>query len=346
MGEDWGLREVGCPGGGRLTGMSEQNLLPAYLIVGTDGLKRQKALEKLRARVSQVCDLDFNSDSFVGGEASGDEIVGACLTLPFASDVRLVVVTDVDQMLKADSEALVSYLKEPCPTTVLCMVAEGLKKTTRLYKAAAAVGKTAVIGCDPLKKYELPAQVRQMATAYGFVLSADGAARLVELVGENTVHIDAELKKLSVSHVGNQPVGPREVEALVARTSQAKTWDFTDAFANRDLQGCLKVLGTMESASPYALMAACENRLRELLICHGLARRGIKDVKSWATYFKAPEWRYKNHYGWAKKWGTSELRRSLSSARDCERAMKSTSDAMGVFLDWLVDTVVKKPTRS
>ena len=49
MGEDWGLREVGCPGGGRLTGMSEQNLLPAYLIVGTDGLKRQKALEKLRA---------------------------------------------------------------------------------------------------------------------------------------------------------------------------------------------------------------------------------------------------------------------------------------------------------
>ena len=78
----------------RYTGpMAEKDaLLSAYLINGEDELKRETVLKRLRARISKLGDIDFNCDTFDGETASGGDIVSACNTMPFASDVRLVVV--------------------------------------------------------------------------------------------------------------------------------------------------------------------------------------------------------------------------------------------------------------
>ena len=60
------------------------------------------------------------------------------------------------------------------------------------YKAAAKHGKSAVIDCAPLKRYELPKTVRSMAVGHGVTLTEGAAAKIVELVGEDTVHLDNE----------------------------------------------------------------------------------------------------------------------------------------------------------
>ena len=216
--------------------MTDTNaLLPAYLINGEDELKRETVLKRLHARIAKLGDIDFNHDVFHGESASGDDIVSACNTVPFASDVRLVVVHAADALKKSDAEALVMYLSEPSPSTVLCLVARKLAKNTRLYKAVAAVGKKAVIDCAPMKKYELPKTVRAMAVTHGITLDDAAAQHLIELVGENTVHLDAELKKLALSHTaGGRPLGVAEVDAMVSRTAEVKPWEFVDAFAARD----------------------------------------------------------------------------------------------------------------
>ncbi|HJH74953.1 MAG TPA: hypothetical protein OIL86_13630 [Eggerthellaceae bacterium] len=138
----------------------EAPLLPVYLIVGEDALKRDAVMKRLRARLSALGDLSFNADEFNGETALGGDVVAACNTVPFASPVRLVEVRAADKLKKADAEALVSYLSSPSGSTVLALVAEKLAKNTRLYKAVAAHGKTAVIDCAPLKRNELPKTVR------------------------------------------------------------------------------------------------------------------------------------------------------------------------------------------
>ncbi|MFR4803646.1 MAG: DNA polymerase III subunit delta [Eggerthellaceae bacterium] len=95
--------------------------MPAYLINGEDELKRETVLKRLHARIAKLGDIDFNHDVFHGESASGDDIVSACNTVPFASDVRLVVVHAADALKKSDAEALVTYLSEPSPSTVLCL---------------------------------------------------------------------------------------------------------------------------------------------------------------------------------------------------------------------------------
>lgn len=312
-------------------------LLPAYLVVGEDALKRETVIKRLRTRLEKLGDLSFNSDDFDGETATGDEIVSACNTMPFASPVRLVYVRNAEKLKKADSEPLVAYLKAPSESTVLALEAEKLAKSTRLYKAVAAVGAKAVITCAAPKSWELPKQVRAMATSHGIVMTEGAASALVELVGEDTVHLDAELKKIALAHQGTDAVTDREVRALVARTSEVKPWNFTDAFADRNLARCLTLLSMMESASPLQLIALCTGRIRELMCAQSLNARG--EGGALAKTLGVADWRVKNHRTQARRFTPAELRRALATARDAEQAMKSGADADQVFQDWVVATL-------
>ena len=297
----------------------EAPLLPVYLIVGEDALKRDAVMKRLRARLSALGDLSFNADEFNGETALGGDVVAACNTVPFARPVRLVEVRGADKLKKADAEALVSYLSSPSGSTVLALVAEKLAKNTRLYKAVAAHGKTAVIDCVTL---------------------TEGAARaLVDLVGENTVHLDSELKKIALAHRGTDAVNEHEIMGLVARTAEVKPWEFVDALAARDARKCLLLLGRMESVSPHALLAMCTTRLRELVCARALADRG--NPRGVAAALKMPDWRCKNHAAWARGFTAAELRRAIVSARDTERAMKSGADAQAAFLDWVLSVTAR-----
>ena len=316
---------------------SNKPLLPAYLVVGEDALKRRTVIERLRTRVAQEGSLEFNHDEFDGEKASGSDIVGACNTLPFASSLRLVEVTNAEKLAKADSEALVAYLAIPNESTVLAIMAEKLAKNTRLYKAVNAIGSTAVIDCTPPKRYELVKNVRAMAVGRGFTMNDSAAQKLVELVGEDTVRIDNELRKIALAHQTNDAVTEREVERLVARTSEAKPWEFVDAFSARDARRCLRLLPLLPSSSPYALIAMCTNRLRELICARSLSQRG--EAGRIAETLKMPAWRCKNHVAWARGFAPGALERALVSARDCERAMKSGSNPDEAFLNWVLSIV-------
>lgn len=317
-----------------------ERLLGAYLIVGEDELKRQRVLERLRKRVAALGDLEFNHDEFDGDTATGTDIAAACNTLPFASEMRLVEVRNGDGLKAAEQAVLVSYLSAPCQTTVLAFSAPKLAKNTKLYKAFAALGKQAVIDCSPMKRYELVRAIRSMAVGYGFTLTESAATLLVELAGEDTVRLDFELQKLSAAAQGSDPIGPREVEALVARTTEAKPWELVDAVAERNLKKALVLLGLMEDA-PLKLLAMCTARFRELACAKSLAARG--ESARLAEALGMPAWRVKNHGAWARNYSDGEIRRAFSSSRDCEQAMK-TGAGEEAFVDWLI-AVMGQPSR-
>jgi len=234
---------------------------------------------------------------------------------------------------------IIDYLKAPNETTVLALVASGLAKNTRLYKAAAVFGKTAIIDCAPIKRRDLPARVRAMATSHGVAMTDSAAHALIDLVGENTVALDAELKKLALAHRGTDPINDNEVAAMVSRTAEVKPWEFVDAFSGRNLKKCLLLRSRMKSASSYALLAMCVTRVRELMTAQSLMSRG--QVRSLPAVLHAPDWRVKNHVAWARGFTADELRSALYRARDAERAMKSGADPEQTFQDWYLRTIAR-----
>ncbi len=315
----------------------DTELLPVYLIVGDDELKRTHVMSRLRTRMERFCDFAFNYDELDAQLCCGEDILAACNTVPFAGEKRLVYVYHVEKLKKADADQVIDYLQRPSATTVLALQAEKLAKNSRLYKAILKISKTAIIECDTPKSYELARIVRAMGPTHGITLTDDAVQKLIELIGDNTVRLDNEIQKIALAHNGNQAVNEKEVESLVARTSQIKPWEFVDAFSARDLQKCISYFGKMESSSPYSLLPMCVNRIRELMCAQSYRRRG--NMGQFASALGLPDWRVKHHDNWAQRFTRRELMNALLTSRNAEQAMKSGRDPDTVFLDWIIATL-------
>ena len=311
--------------------------LAAYLVVGEDELKREAVLKRLNDRFDAMGDRAFNSDVIDGSGAEEGTIVAACQTAPFLSPMRLVVVKNADKLRKPQVQNLVAYLKSPADTTVLVLIADKLAKNSALYKAVARVGAKAIIACDPPKARDLPRLVQNMAAQQGTAFSPAAVSRLIELVGEDTVHLNAEVEKIALAHRGSEEVTEGEVLTLVAPVAEVKPWEFLDAFSARDLKRTLAYWRRMPSVSAIGMVAMVATRLRELICAQTLDKRG--EGGRLAEVLGKQSWQVKNHLRWARGFGEGALARALSGLMEAEWAMKSGGDADAVFVDWLLATL-------
>ena len=294
------------------------DLLPAYLIVGADELKRDAAVRRLRSRV-----LDGASLQEPG------QLISSAQTMPFCADFRLVIVNGAGELAKPVSEAVVSYLADPNPQCVLCLVAEKLAKNTRLYKAVAKVGPHSVIDCAPLKRWELPPYVVKLAQRRGLSMDNAAAQELVERVGESTVALDNQIATLAqlVGDAGRITLA--DVEANVAQIAEVSPWAFADAVCERNAPRAMEMLNLMKAPSLVFLHSVLVGRLRELICAKSLDARGA--ASGLARELGRQSWQVKNHVRWSRAFGEEELVELLGQAAVCERALKGSQDSEAAF---------------
>ncbi|WP_417571271.1 DNA polymerase III subunit delta [Parolsenella catena] len=305
------------------------DLLPAYLIVGADELKRDAAVRRLRSRVPADM-ADFNLDELDGAslEEPG-QLISSAQTMPFCADFRLVIVNGAGELAKPVSEAVVSYLADPNPQCVLCLVAEKLAKNTRLYKAVAKVGPHSVIDCAPLKRWELPPYVVRLAQKRGLSMDNAAAQELVERVGESTVALDNQIATLAqlVGDAGRITLA--DVEANVAQIAEVSPWAFADAVCERNAPRAMEMLNLMKAPSLVFLHSVLVGRIRELICAKSLDARGA--ASGLARELGRQSWQVKNHVRWSRAFGEEELVELLGQAAVCERALKGSQDSEAAF---------------
>ena len=326
-------------------------LLRAYLIVGTDELKRKEALGRLKNYVDSGL-AAFNLDERVASASmDAQEIISSLSQFAMGAPIRLVIIEQADKLPKAVSESIINYLENPNPTCTLTLVADSLAKTTRLYKAVAKQGEKAVISCEPLNRRELPGHVVKIASKRGGNITMDAAEELVSRVGESTTMLETQIRTL-IALSNGIPITRDFVEAHVTRTAEVKPWDFLDAYANRDARRAMKLYNIMSVDSELGLLSLVEVRLREIQCARSLSARGCQDrlAEALADYDNIPvkhdsskkarrpkqAWQLRNHMRWANKWSDADIAHALASCAECERLLKSSSNKDGVFVDFLI----------
>lgn len=316
------------------------NILSIHLAVGDDDLKRAEVIERLKARMEQDDDLSFDYDDFNGETCTGSDIVSACETIPFMAERRLVTVRNGEKLRKADIEALLAYAQSPSDTTVLALSFEKLAKSTKLYKAIAALGKTAVIECSLPKGKELEKKVSSMASTYGMRMDMNAAGLLIEYVGTDTVFLNNEIEKIALICADKQCISIDDVKEYVQATADVKPWKFLEPFSERNLLASLKWLESARGVSPHALVPQCANRIRELICVKSLEKRGAAaSLPSELGLSSAESWKVKNHIRYARQFSADELREALVALRETEKTMKTGADADEAFRLWVVETL-------
>jgi DNA polymerase-3 subunit delta len=320
------------------------SLLPAYLVVGADQLKRETAVTRLKARLDQGL-AAFNLDErTASSDMDPTDIAISLNTLPLGESFRLVLIHDANKLPKPVSETIVSYLTNPNPGCVLCLVAETLAKNTRLYKAVAKVGKRSVIDCTPLKTRDLPSYLMKHAQAMGIMLDARAAAELVSRVGESTVLLDQQLKTLREICAQTGRIELRDVETHVARTAEVKPWEFLDKVASGDSRRALELYRHMQNPSHLALLTLIVRRVRELICARSLMDRGQE--RGVAQALGRQEWQVRSVVQAARRFSVSQLVDVLAACATCERELKGGADGETSFLRLVLFICNPQPARA
>lgn len=209
-------------------------LKPVYLLSGTDRPKIEEALRRLRARVGEG-----GSEVLSAAEMSGEDAVATC-NAPglFAVGARAVVVQHVESWKAADVKAVVSYLADPAPSTVLALVGSGIKKDSPLAKACAKTGE--LLFYD-VPKSKLPNWAAERFRALGGNADRDACRLLVELLGDNVTELETEIEKL-VTWAGGETIDAGAVEALAAGRAEVPIFALTDAWGARDVPAVLRAV--------------------------------------------------------------------------------------------------------
>ena len=306
--------------------------MPVYLITGSDGPKVETAIARLRSHFEVE-----SIETVTALDTPAAAAVGLCNAGSLFGDARLIVVTDVDGVKAdrgrrggwkaADVEAITGYLESPAPATVLTLVAGELKSSSALWKAAEKAGR--VLSYD-VAKGKLQSWVADQFKQRGVRAEPEAVAALLQLVGDDLRALKTEVDKIA-TWAGDEPIGEREVEALVAPNADVPIYELTEAWSERDSARALALSETIFENDPKPrrdvaprLAGSLASHLGRLRALKQLAAEGVKP-KGAAERLKLHPFRAQKLYLQAESFSAEELDEAVVQLAALDGALKGQS---------------------
>lgn len=340
--------------------MADAKLLPAYLAVGKDELKRRRVLERFRARLDGTF-ADFDFDEVTASKEMDGEALARLLAsldqFPMGAGQRLVVVREAQELPKFAMDALTDYLSEPNPDASLLLLAEKLDRRSRLYKAVQGLGRQAVMDCEAPSGRDLSGQVGAMASELGLSLDYEATRELIDRVGKDPVMLSRTLRTIRELAPDARRIDRRFIEGSVSRVESPGPWIVADAVAARDVGAALRALNAMGPGDAIAVFSLVSQRLRELLVAREQdSRIGAQELARLINEVQPRRadgrpgrprqaWQVKNHLRDSRRFTRAELVEGLADALACEAALKGSQDSESALVSWVLGLCVGATAR-
>jgi len=309
-------------------------LKPVYLLTGSDRPKIEVALQRLRRHF-----LPESIELTTAQELPGTGVAAICNAGSLFGDARLVVVEHVDGVRSTDgrlargwkvtdTKAVEEYLASPAPSTTLALVAEELKKDAALYKAC---GKTGTVLDFAVAKKSLVSWVSQQFAARGARVEPEASAALVQLVGEDLQQLASEVDKLA-TWAGGEPIGEREVEALVPALAETSDYKLVDVWSQQDTAALLVLSEEIFDRDPKAsreVSARLSARFGGQVLAVARAKR-LKEAGVSVAAAQKPlglryDWQARRAYAQAEAFSQTELDDAVVRLAELDLALKGKS---------------------
>ena len=222
------------------------------LLYGSEPAPMAARVAELRA-VLLVAGMEaFNHERFAGRDLEGlSPVLEACHQLPMMAERRLVELSDPETVGKgrggggkAMIDALVKYIKDPNPSTVLLLTSSGIDGRSKLVTATKKVGT--VEKFEAIKRDDDAVSfVLDEARRTGARIDRSTAATLVQLVGNRPSDLVHALERASLHAGHGEPIGTADLDAVVGHTREAVIFELTDAVGMGDGPRALTVLARL-----------------------------------------------------------------------------------------------------
>ena len=234
---------------------------------------------------------------------SGADAAALCNVGSLFGDARLVVVEGVDGRRNAEGRLASGWKVADVKAIEEYLASPGARHRAGARRRGAEEGRAADEGVRQggrgpglrgRRSGTSPNWVAERFKQAGARAEPDACAALVHLVGEDFHQLANEIDKLAL-WAGDEPIGEREVELLVAAVAETPTFALTDAWAQRDVGRTLAASETIferegrprRDTAPR-LAGALGNHLAFMRRCQQLAAEGVRPRDAASTLKRHP----------------------------------------------------------
>ncbi|MDA8296270.1 MAG: DNA polymerase III subunit delta [Actinomycetota bacterium] len=266
---------------------ADRPLAPIYLVQGADPALVSQALSKLLEELAPRCGGSAVIEEY--GEPGKDEpvqlgpVLDACMTPPFLTDRRLVVLRALSSGLDAaQAKALAAYVAAPLDSTVLVVALSGKAAPAALAKAVKANGE--VIQAEPGSGARAKsAWFTEQLRAAPIRLDGQAAALLEQHLGEDLARLSGIVSSLTSTYGEGARLSVAELTPFLGEAGGIAPWDLTGALDRGDIDSALGALARLLGAGgrhPLQVLAILARHYGAMLRLDGA---GIADEQGAAA---------------------------------------------------------------
>ena len=287
---------------------------PVYLLWGEDAfLLREAAFELL----GDLRPTEVDAAEWRGGETAD------LATPSLFGERRALLVSNAKALPEDGVRELGRYLAAPdpdAPLIVLAVVGERAKAPVALTKLVKDVGTVTEV---KIQRKELAAWILRRAKAKELDLAPDGAAALIETLGEEPGALDQALDQLA-SAFGGQRVTRDIVAGQFRGLGEQHVWDLCDKAFAKDLPGAMRSLRTMLASGEAGLLilGSITARLRDLVRVKALPERMSQTDAARAAGLRF-DWQVRRYREQARRFSPEDLAEIHEVIAWADRALKS-----------------------
>lgn len=248
-----------------------------YILFGADDFSLREELERIKESLGDADSLASNTTVFEGHRLGLNQLMAACLAMPFLGSHRLIIVEGLLGRFAEGGEewlALKEQVAGMPQTTVLVLVDGQIKKGNAVYRGLAPLAS--VKEFPLLKGAGLREWIRGRVAKGGGTISPEAVRLLATLVGENLWVLASEIEKLLLYTLGRR-IEEGDVQGVVSYAREASVFSMVDALIEGRASRAAPLVHQLlqEGVTAPYLLVMITRQLRLILQAKELSLKGM-----------------------------------------------------------------------
>lgn len=212
-----------------------------YLLHGEEEYYIDQVSQYIAEHALKAEERDFNFDLLYGADTRANDIINIARQFPMMAERRVVVVREFQSC--ADKDTLVSYVRNPMPSTVLVLCHKHGTLDGRRQLASEVKKHGVVMESRRLYEDRLPDFVTSYMRRHGLEIEPQAVQMLCEHVGSDLTRLALEMDKLRLAlPEGGKRIGAPLVEDQTGVSKDYNNFELQNALAFRDILKANKIV--------------------------------------------------------------------------------------------------------
>jgi DNA polymerase-3 subunit delta len=322
-------------------------IAPIYLFFGEEDFLIDEGVQAITEHALDAGMKSFNLDVMDGSKVDAKDVVAHATSFPMMGPRRVVVVTEFEKLVGAESakEIVSAYINRPLEST--CLVLVSLNPDFRRKPFTDLKKKATLVECKPLYDQHVPGWVADRIKRQGKEVNAEACRLIHAYVGNSLRSLQNEIDKLFIYVGDRKQITAEDVATVVGASKGYTIFELQNAVGRRDAKEAVKILERMLTLgqSPQMIIVMLTRFFNQLWKLSDLKLKRTPDAEI-ARQIGVPPYYVKQYIDFRSNFTIEQIEQNFKSLLEADTVLKTTMRDVHLVLDILIISLVSQPTEA